>query len=206
MPSPRSALPFALLLTATAAHAAPETELADLLKVLPGHYAGMAPKAFKPDGTMERLVHSFTPITAPQFGQTVFYYQISKEGRIQQAKIFVFDTSPARPANTMRAFILDTATLTKPLSDDPARIKALDPASLMTFPSTCDFTWTRTETGFEGKSGPDCAYPSRAFNQTITPSMTYRIHPDRFEMSETLTGEDGRAIVSTGGLLTASRQ
>lgn len=206
MPSPRRALPFALLLTATAAHAAPDSELAALLTALPGDYAGMAPKAFNPDGTMETLVHSFTPITAPQFGQTVFYYQISKEGRIQQAKIFVFDTDSARTTNTMRAFILDAATLTKPLNTDPARLKALDPATLMTFPRACDFTWTRTETGFEGKSGPDCAYPSRAFKQTITPSMTYRIHPDRFEMSETLTGEDGRAIVSTGGLLTASRQ
>jgi hypothetical protein len=207
----RAPLLCALLFLAAPARAAPavEADLGDLLRAMPGHYAGLAPKAFQPDGTMEKLVHSFIPIEAPQFGKTVVYYQISAEeadGKVLQAKIFVFDTDSMRAANTMRAFILDPAQAGAALYQSPARLAALKPAELMSFPAECFFTWRRLEDGFEGKGSENCSYPSRAFKQTITPRMTYRIHSDRFEMSEALYGEDGRAIVSTNGIVTARRE
>ncbi len=73
-----------------ATDASVETELREILALLPGRYSGPAA-----DG---RLFHKIVPIVAPQFGgDTVFYHQISRDGFDSlapfQQKIYVFDRS-----------------------------------------------------------------------------------------------------------------
>lgn len=207
----RPALICIMLLLASGVRAAPspEAELGALMDMLPGVYTGMAPKALAQDGEMQTLVHRFVVIEAPQFGPRVLYYQISSgtaDGPVLQAKIFVFNMDPDRPFNSMRAFILDPAQAGTALYSDPARLAALRPSELMSFPDTCFFRWGREGNGFTGISAETCRYPSRAFGQRIRPEMRYRVSADQFEWTEALHGEDGNAIVSTGGPRTALRQ
>lgn len=186
-----------------------ENELAALLDLLPGTFAGEAPKGMKPGAEMHMLVHSFTPVVAPQFGEQVLYYQVSRgtaQGPILQAKIFVFATDPQRPANTMHALVLTPEQAEALRSRDAADWQQLAPDRLMSFPETCFFTWTRHADGFVGEGSDRCSYASKAFGQTITPDMRYRISSDAFELEETLTGEDGGIIVTTGGTLVTRRQ
>jgi len=211
MPLARPALICAALLLAGCMRPGPslDAELGELMQALPGSYAGMVPKALAADGEMERLVHSFVPIEVPQFGPKVLYYQIASgtaDGKVLQAKIFVFSADKGRKANTMRAYILDPAQAGETLYADPARLAALNPSALMSFPQACFFRWSRVGGGFAGEGSPTCAYPSRAFGQMIRPEMSYRILGNRFEWGEVLRGEDGGAIVSTNGTLTALRQ
>jgi hypothetical protein len=211
MPRFRSPFICAILLLASCVRPAPSlnTELGELLEALPGVYVGMAPKALSPDGTMQKLVHTFAAIDAAQFGEKTLYYQVSAEnaaGPVLQAKIFVFDVQSGRQSNIMRAFILDTAQAGNGLHADAARLAALNPSELMSFPEDCFFSWGRVSEGFVGTGSATCTYPSRAFKQRIRPEMTYRILGDRFEWEEALYGEDGSAVVTTNGTLTAFRK
>lgn len=186
----------------------PDGELDELTAMLPGEYAGDAPKGMQPDGEMHRLVHAFMPVEAEQFGEQILYYHIvsgAPDGPVLQAKIFVFDTDPDRQNNTMKAFVLAPPLAETLRTGDTGAWAALDPEKLMSFPDTCYFTWQRDGEGFVAEDADTCSYPSAAFKQTITPDMTYRISPAQFEMEETLLGEDGTAIVSTGGPLVAIR-
>lgn len=187
-----------------------DLELAALLQVLPGTYAGEAPNAFSPDREMQTTFHKIAPIDAPQFGEKVFYYQLSTEsadGPAMQMKVFVFDSAPDRAANHMSAYIFMPGQAVGNLEKDTDRVAALEPAELMSFPLECAFKWSPVDGGFEGVvHSSDCAYPSQAFKQTVRPAMTYRILGDRFEMDETLYGEDMSVIITTDGALPASRE
>lgn len=186
-----------------------DRQLSDLLELLPGQYAGDAPKRMIPGAEMQRLVHRIRPVNAPQFGERVLYYQVTRdtvEGPILQAKVFLFATEADRQANTMRALVLEPSQAESLRSGDPADWRSLSPDRLMSFPETCHFTWTRLESGFLGEGSGKCSYDSKAFGQTIRPEMRYRITNDAFEFEETLLGEDGSAIVTTGGPLVAQRQ
>ena len=184
-------------------------ELTELVEMLTGKYAGDAPKAMIPGSEMQRLVHSFEPITAPQLGEQVVYYHVTRdsvEGPILQAKIFIFATDAERTSNTMRALVLNPEQAETMRKSDAAEWRSLSRDGLMSFPEVCFFTWVRQEDGFLGEGSDQCSYESAAFGQTITPDMHYRITGDVFELEETLVGEDGEAIVTTGGPLLAVRQ
>lgn len=185
-----------------------DTELSELIAMLPGEYAGDAPKGMQPGGEMQRLVHAFMPAKAAQFGEQILYYHITRgepEGEVLQAKIFVFDTDLDRQGNRMKAYVLPPEVAETLRRGDGEAWAALDPATLMSFPETCYFTWERDGKGFKAEDADTCSYPSVAFKQTITPNMTYRISAEEFSVDETLLGEDGTAIVTTGGPLIAER-
>lgn len=185
-----------------------DQELADIQKMLTGEYAGQAPKGFTPSGERQDLVHAFQPVDLPQFGDDVIYYQIKSgepEKSILQAKIFVFSDDPEREANTMRAFVLTSQQAEALHESGKGGWTALEPNTLMSFPDTCFFTWGREGNGFTAHGSDKCSYPSRAFKQTIQPEMRYRISDTQFTMEETLRGEDGEAIVTTGGPLVSER-
>lgn len=186
-----------------------DRELSYLLELLPGQYAGDAPKRMIPGAEMQRLVHRIKLVNAPQFRERVLHYQVTRdtvEGPILQAKLFLFATEADRPANTMRALVLEPSKAESLRSSDPADWRSLSPESLMSFPETCYFTWKRMESGFLGEGSGKCSYDSKAFGQMIRPEMRYRITDDAFEFEETLLGADGNAIVTTGGPLVAWRQ
>ena len=190
-------------------NASVDRELNALLDLLPGSYSGEAPKAMQPDGAMQSLVHSFQPVDTPELGERVLYYHVTRDtrdGPILQAKLFVFDTAADRTANTMHALVLDPAQAKALRGADAAQWQAMSPQELMSFPEDCFFTWEPVEEGFHGEGSDTCSYESKAFEQTITPDMRYRISSDEFALEETLLGEDGSIIVTTGGMLVANRQ
>lgn len=199
-----------LAVSASAEPAAPiEQELDDLIAILEGEFIGSAPKGMTPEGETHQLVHQFRPVSAPQLGERVIYYTVSSETEarpILQAKIFVFANQPARTANTMYALVLTQDQAEKLRADGPAGWQELGREGLLSFPQECFFTWRRVQTGFQAEDSPTCSYESRAFKQRITPRMQYRISADAFQFDETLRGEDGKIIVSTGGLLKAARR
>lgn len=187
-----------------------DLELSELLQVLPGSYVGEAPNAFSPDREMQTIFHKVAPIDAPQFGEKVFYYQLSTEsadGPAMQMKVFVFDTDPDRAANRMSAYIFMPGQAAGNLEKDTDRVAELEVSELMSFPPECAFTWSPVTGGFEGVvRSSECAYSSQAFKQTVRPAMTYRILGDRFELDETLYGDDMSIIITTDGPLPASRE
>lgn len=206
-----SLIGLALLAVSARAEPAPpiEQELDDLTAIMEGEFVGSAPKGMTPEGETHQLVHQFRPVSAPQLGEHVMYYTVSSEtaGRpILQAKIFVFSRQPARMVNTMYALVLTQAQAEKLRAEGAAGWEELEREGLFSFPEECFFTWTRVQSGFHAEDSPTCSYESRTFKQRIIPRMQYRISYDAFQFEETLTGEDGKAIVSTGGLLKAARR
>jgi len=187
-----------------------EQELDALLQLLPGRYAGEAPDARSPEGASMAIFHKIVPIDAPQFGAKVFYYQLSRgsaDGPALQQKIFVFDTASGRSANRMRAWVFAPGQADGNLESAPARVAALRPDELMSFPEACAFLWSRIGDTFEGVvSAENCGFRSRQFNQEIRPDMRYRVNADRFEWNETLYGEGRRVIATTDGSLIAFRE
>lgn len=202
---------LALLAVSASAEPAPpvEQELDDLIVLLEGEFVGSAPKGMTPEGETHQLVHQFRSASAPQLGERVMYYTVSSETAerpILQAKIFVFSSQPARTANTMYALVLTQAQAEKLREDGAPGWQELNRDALLSFPQECFFTWRRVHAGFLAEDSPTCSYESRAFKQRITPRMQYRISADAFQFEETLKGEDGKTIVSTGGLLKAARR
>ena len=206
----------ALATTGANAQDAPalEQELSALLASLPGEYVGAAPKGMTPQGETHQLMHRFRAVTAPQLGERLMYYTVTPDTPandtaqrpILQAKVFVFESAPTRSANTMHALVLTQAQAEALRDEGDAGWQKLEREGLMSFPSDCFFTWTRDEAGFNAAGSTTCSYESRAFKQVITPRMRYRISEESFQFEETLLGEDGTAIVSTGGLQSAARQ
>jgi hypothetical protein len=187
-----------------------DRELHAILGALPGTYAGQAPLGLALNGELQNIFHKIARIDAPQFGDEVLFYQLSRDapdGPPLQMKIFVFDTSKDREMNRMSSFIFISDQLQGNLEKHPEKWTELDPTSLMSFPESCAFNWEGVDNGFEGHvSAADCLYSSRAFQQDIRPQMTYRIVHERFEWDESLYTEEMKVIVSTGGVLTAYRQ
>jgi hypothetical protein len=90
-----------------------DAELTKITSLLTGRYAGSMADPLDPtDGKTIRLHHKIVPIEAPQFGQRVFYHQISRDAvdslQPTQQKIYVFDLDPARKRNRMRSFVFYT--------------------------------------------------------------------------------------------------
>lgn len=195
--------------TAPAAPSALDQELADLLQVLPGKYAGQAPDMSSATAGLTDIYHKLTRIEAPQFGEEVLYYQLSNEGpdgAAMQMKIFVFDLSAERTSNRMSAYVFAPGQAEGNLEQDPERLAAITPDQLMDFPAECAFKWAATEEGFLGEvKAEDCAFQGQTFKTTIRPNMTYGIYGDRFEWDETLLRDSGEVIVSTNGALPAFR-
>ncbi|MFO1425945.1 MAG: hypothetical protein U1F11_03025 [Steroidobacteraceae bacterium] len=198
---------FALLLLLPAAapaagppdRAALDAELRQILRLLPGRYAG-TPAGETPPPRGE-LQHKIVRIDAPQFGSTVFYHQISRDGLDStqpfQQKIYVVDRDPHRAFNRMRAFVLPMGPGPSNLERDPQALRQLDPARLMTFPEECAIRWSRGEqrgTWIAHVAHEQCSFDSPAFRQRVSPDMTYRLARDSFGIQEMFYGADGREL------------
>lgn len=186
-----------------------DQQLAAIFEVLPGTYEGETQISVPPTGEMKTLFHTFAVIEAPQFGQAVLYYQLSRDGadgQVSQMKIFTFDTDPARKANRMHAHVFYPGQAPGNLDQEPARWGAIDPASLMTFPDECDLFWSALEGGFKAEvRAQDCSYTSETFKKTIRPSMTYTITQGLLVWEEALYSDDMQVLFGTNGALPARR-
>ncbi len=214
----KSVLSIAVAITALASFDASEgraetvldAQLKAILAVLPGVYAGERPIAAPPKGEMVTIFHAFTPITAPQFGEVVVYYELRRgtaDAPASQRKIFSFDLDPARTVNSMKAFVLGPDQAPGNLAEAPGLLASLAPDALMTFPAQCDLIWSASGTAFKAEVRPeDCGYTSVTFKKTIRPAMTYLVDGDDFQWAETLNTGDMQVIFTTGGLLPAVRQ
>ncbi|MCU0759468.1 MAG: CpcT/CpeT family chromophore lyase [Steroidobacteraceae bacterium] len=190
-----------------AADAAPplETELREILALLPGRYEGPAPGG--------RLYHKIVPIVAPQFGgDTVFYHQISRDGFDStvpfQQKVYVFDRARDRAFNRMRSYVFFPKQGYANLEQDPAALNALQPGMLMNFPIECAIRWERGAAPGQYRARvrrEQCSYDSAAFRQRISPELTYELARDAFAIEDILYGEDGRPLFPGAGLLRAPR-
>jgi hypothetical protein len=183
-----------------------DAELAQILALLPGHYAGPAS-----DG---RLFHKIVPVAAPNFGEAaVFYHQIARDGFDSaapfQQKIYVFDRDPARGFNRMRSWVFFPQQGHANLEQDAAALRTLQPAQLMNFPVECAIRWYRGDTPgrFVARvRREDCTYDSAGFRQKISPDMTYVLDGDSFALEDVLYGESGQPLFPASGLLRAARQ
>ena len=188
-----------------ATDASVETELREILALLPGRYSGPAA-----DG---RLFHKIVPIVAPQFGgDTVFYHQIARDGFDStaplQQKIYVFDRSPDRSVNLMRSYVFLPKQGYANLEQDAAALRSVQPAMLMNFPLECAIRWSRGESPgqFVARVRPEkCSFQGVAFKQKISPEMTYVIDRDSFSIEDVLYGENGQPLFPRTGLLRAAR-
>ncbi len=197
---------------AVAADVALERELRDLLDVLPGYYSGEVRDPSDPTGTRRMtLFHKIVRIEAPQFGETVFYHQISRDGfdsiRPAQQKIYAFDRNPSRRDNRMRSWVFYPNQQAGNLERSPTAIAALQADSMMNFPPECAIRWQRGEqSNFIARVRPeDCSFSSAAFRQRIRPDMTYVAARDSFGVEDILYGESGQRLIPPAGLLTVSR-
>lgn len=205
-------LALAVVLSLAACSAKPpplDQELDGVLGLFPGTYSGSAPVPRATDGSTQAIHHKIAPIDAAQFGERVYYYQLSTggpDGQALQQKIFVFDTGAGREANRMRAWIFAPGQVAANLEQRPGEWGDIDPARLLSFPDACAFQWRAMDDGFEGIVTRDaCTFDGRSFGQPVSPDMRYAVHPGRFEWQETLYAADGSVLVSTGGKLVASR-
>jgi len=183
-----------------------EAELTELLAQLPGRYEGPASGG--------RLYHKIVPIAAPNFGEAAaFYHQISRDGFDSaapfQQKIYVFDRDPARGSNRMRSWVFFPKQGYANLERDAAALRALQPATLMNFPLECAIRWSRGDAPgrFVARvRREDCTYDSVAFEQKISPDMTYVLDSVSFSIEDILYGENGQPLFPSAGLLRAERQ
>ena len=183
-----------------------ESELQDLLALLPGRYVGV-------DGNGQRLFHKIAPIVAPQFGVTVFYHQVSRDGfdslEPAQQKIYVFDRAPDRQFNGMRSFVFYPKQGYANFERDVEALRSVQPAMLMSFPSTCGVRWQQGKLPgqFIARSRSDtCSFQGAVFKQRIRPDMTYVLDADSFSVEDLLYGENGQPLFPRTGLLRALRQ
>jgi peptidylprolyl isomerase len=190
-----------------------ERELRELLEWLPGRYAGEVPDpANAASGKRITLYHKIVRIEAPQFGETVFYHQISRDGfdadRPAQQKIYAFDRNPERTENRMRSWVFYPNQGGANLEKDPAAIAALQAAALMNFPLECAIKWRRgaRPLSFVAKvKREECSYRSAAFRQNIRPEMTYELTRTTFGIEDILYGESGAPLFPSAGVLTVAR-
>jgi len=210
-----------LALAATAALSATppdlDRELAQILELLPGRYAGETRDPRDASGRPITLYHKIARIDAPQFGSdTVYYHLIARDGfdseKPFQQKIYAFDRRPDRRINSMRSWVYLPTTPGSNLERDPARQKALRQDELMNFPVECAIRWSRAEPAagaapeFIARVKPaDCAFQSAAFRQTIRPDMTYVVSAARFGIQDILNGENGQPLFPTSGISYAPR-
>jgi hypothetical protein len=197
---------------APAAPAAPsassplDADLAAILALLPGRYAGPA--------TGGRLFHKIVPVVAPNFGAgAVFYHQISRDGFDSaapfQQKIYVFDRDPARGFNRMRSWVFFPKQGFANLEQDAAALRTLQPAALMNFPIECAIRWDRGDAPGRYVARvrrEDCTYDSAGFRQKISPELTYVLDRESFALEDILYGANGQPLFPSAGLMRAARQ
>lgn len=184
-----------------------DRQLIEILQLLPGRYAGEA------GNPRIALQHKIVQIEAPQFGELVFYHQISRDGMDSttpfQQKIYVFDRRTDRAVNRMRSFVFPPKSGYANLERQPDVLKTLDPAKLMNFPEGCAFLWSALEGepgAYVARVSPEtCAYESAAFKQRISPKMTYRVANDSFGIEDLLYGATGQPLFPPSGLLVVPR-
>ena len=184
-----------------------DRELVEILQQLPGRYAGEA------GNPRIALQHKIVQIEAPQFGDVVFYHQISRDGMDStapfQQKIYVFDRRSDRPVNRMRSFVFPPKSGYANLERRPDILKTLDPSQLMNFPEGCAFLWSAAEGEpgvYVARVSPEtCSYESAAFKQRISPKMTYRVANDSFGIEDLLYGATGQPLFPPSGLLIVPR-
>jgi len=189
-----------------------DAELSRIMALLPGRYAGSIVDPFAPSsGKMIRLHHKIVPIEAPQFGQKVFYHQISRDAvdslQPTQQKIYVFDLDPARKRNRMRSFVFYPKSGYANLERDPVALRQLQPQQLMSFPPGCEINWSE-ETGevfFARVRLGDCRYDSVAFKQAILPLLTYRVSREAFAIEDVLHDANRKPLYPSVGLASAAR-
>ena len=189
-----------------------DAQLTRIASLLTGRYAGPIADPLDPTGGKTiRLHHKIVPIEAPQFGQKVFYHQISRDAvdslQPTQQKIYVFDLDPARKQNRMRSFVFYPKSGYANLERDPVALRQLQPQQLMSFPSGCEINWSE-ETGevfFARVRLGDCRYESTAFKQTILPLLTYRVSRDAFAIEDVLHDANRKPLYRSVGLASAAR-
>jgi len=206
-----AALALALAACAAAPPAAGplDRQLAAILALLPGSYAGEAPDPREPGSAPRPIYHKIVPIEAPQFGEFVFYYQLSTgspDGPALQQKLFVFDTAPDRVANRMRAYVFTPGQLPPNLDRRPADWSVLRAADLTAFADDCAFRWAQAPGGLTGSvDRTDCSFESERFGGRVRPEMSYRVTAGALYWTEVLYADDGRVLASTAGTLVADR-
>lgn len=187
-----------------------DQELAAILALLPGRYAGEAPDPRAPGSAPRPIYHKIVPIEAPQFGEFTLYYQLSTgspDGPALQQKLFVFDTAPNRAANRMQAYVFPPGQLDPNLERRPGDWPALRPGELMAFTEDCAFRWAQAPGGLTGSvRRAQCEFASERFGGRVRPEMSYRVTAGALYWTEALYAEDGRLLASTNGTLGAQRQ
>ena len=205
----------ALALTLAGCAAAPpaanplDQELAAILALFPGSYAGEAPDPREPGAALRPIYHKIVPIELPQFGEFALYYQLSTgspDGPALQQKLFVFDTAPDRRVNRMEAYVFPPDQVAPNLERRSGDWPALRPADLIAFSEACAFRWAQSPAGLTGSvRRAECAFESERFGGLVRPEMSYRVTAGALYWSEALYAEDGRLLASTAGTLVADR-
>jgi peptidylprolyl isomerase len=189
-----------------------DAELARIVALLPGRYAGSAPDPGGQTGSARPLFHRIVPIDAPRFGTVVFYHEISREGFHTKAplqqKIYAFDTRAGRRSNSMRSWVVPYGQTIAAPDRDPQALAALAPAWLQSFPAGCEIRWRATPTADQYLAEvrrEDCRFRSRTFSQWIRPAMRYTLTPRSFTLEDMLYGETGAPLFPDPGPLAADR-
>jgi peptidylprolyl isomerase len=219
----RRSLPVTALAAWSLAAAAPQAaeaaapqsldaELARIVALLPGRYAGSAPAPASSGGGDRPLSHRIVPIDAPRFGELVFYHEISRDGfytrRPLQQKIYAFDTRPGRRRNSMRSWVVPYGTVMPAPDRDAQTLAGLSPARLQSFPAGCELRWTASSTAGEYIAGvrrEDCRFRSATFRQWVRPAMRYTLSARRFVLQDVIYGENGAPLFADPGPLLADR-
>ena len=189
-----------------------DAQLTRITTLLTGRYAGSIVDPLDPaGGKMIRLHHKIVPIEAPQFGQKVFYHQISRDAvdslQPTQQKIYVFDLDPARKLNRMRSFVFYPKSGYANLERDPVALRQLQPQQLMSFPPGCEINWSEEtdEVFFARVRLGDCRYESVAFKQAILPLLTYRVSRNAFAIEDVLHDANRQPLYRSAGLASTAR-
>ena len=196
-----------------------DSELTELIDTFVGRYSG---EVIDPtDGSSGRKVmlhHKIVRIDLPRFGEYVLHHQISRDAidsvEPWQQKIYIFDDSPNRRQNIMRAFVIPAALGLANFEGDPVRFQKLasvsspEEAGLQGFPEGCKIRWTRdSDSAFVARvRRQDCRFDSAIFRQRVSASVTYRVTPDSFGLEETFFGTRGTPLFPERGLLTVARK
>lgn len=195
-----------------------DTELRQIVELLPGRYSGEIADPLDPSGLRRTaLHHKIVRLELPAFGEFVFLHQISRDSldspRPRQQKLYVFDTDAARRRNSMRSYMIPADLGLANFESDPRRLAAVaaagSPAAagFQGFPAGCEIRWSSEADGvFIARVRPrDCSYDSVAFKQKISPQMTYRVTREAFGIEDILLGANGKPLFPTSGLLTVQR-
>lgn len=195
-----------------------DTELRQIVELLPGRYSGEIPDPMDPAGVRRTaLHHKIVRLELPAFGDFVFLHQISRDAldspRPWQQKLYVFDTDPQRARNSMRSYMIPAELGLANFESDPPRFAKVAAASsppaagFQGFPAGCEIRWSSEADGvFIARVRPrDCSYDSVAFKQKISPQMTYRVTREAFGIEDILLGANGKPLFPTRGLLTVAR-